>query len=132
MRLGRIRRGRISPGDRVDVEAVAGITRSLRRKIHVQLERVHLRFFADLPRGELIRRGRQAYFDAGLGPVERVHARQPGSRGARMIVKFLIDRGAQVDATTKIGWTPLMLAEGVFYANAKKEYPAAAAILRNR
>ena len=25
---------------------------------------------------------------------------------------------------------PLMLAEGVFYANAKKEYPAAAALLK--
>jgi len=49
--------------------------------------------------------------------------------GQPSIVKFLVDRGARVDAKTKLGWTPLMLAEGVFYANAKKEYPAAAAIL---
>jgi ankyrin repeat protein len=52
--------------------------------------------------------------------------------GQTSIVKFLVDRGAQIDAKTKLGWTPLMLAEGVFFANAKKEYPAAAAILRGR
>jgi ankyrin repeat protein len=51
--------------------------------------------------------------------------------GQPSIVKFLIERGARVDAKTRLGWTPLMLAEGVFFANAKKEYPAAAAILKN-
>jgi ankyrin repeat protein len=51
---------------------------------------------------------------------------QPG------IVKFLLDRGARADTKTRTGWTPLMLAEGVFYANAKKEYPAAAALLKGR
>ena len=50
--------------------------------------------------------------------------------GQPSIVKFLIDSGARVDAKTKLGWTPLMLAEGVFFANAKKEFPAAAAILK--
>src|SRR5215475_10181013 len=49
---------------------------------------------------------------------------QPG------IVKFLIERGAQVDAKTKLGWTPLDMAQGIFYANAKKDYPAAAEILK--
>jgi len=52
--------------------------------------------------------------------------------GQASIVKFLVDQGADVNARTKLGWTPLMLAEGVFFANAKKEYPAAAAILRNK
>jgi uncharacterized protein len=46
------------------------------------------------------------------------------------IVQFLLDHGAQVDAKTKLGWTPLMVANGVFFANAKKEFPAAAQILR--
>ena len=50
--------------------------------------------------------------------------------GQTGIVKFLIDHGAQVDARTKIGWTPLDMASGIFFANAKKEYPAAAEILR--
>jgi uncharacterized protein len=52
--------------------------------------------------------------------------------GQASIVKFLLERGARADAKTKTGWTPLMLAEGVFYANAKKEYPAAAALLKGR
>jgi cytohesin len=46
------------------------------------------------------------------------------------IVQYLIDNGAKVDVKTKLGWTPLMVAEGVFFANAKKEYPQAAAMIR--
>ena len=50
--------------------------------------------------------------------------------GQAGIVKFLIDRGAPVDVKTKLGWTPLMVAEGVFFGNAKKEYPEAAKYIR--
>ncbi len=50
--------------------------------------------------------------------------------GQPKIVQYLVDHGAKLDAKTKLGWTPLMVAEGVFFANAKKEYPQAAAILR--
>jgi ankyrin repeat protein len=50
--------------------------------------------------------------------------------GQPSIVQFLVDHGAKVDAKTKLGWTPLMVAEGVFFANAKKEFPPAAEILR--
>ncbi len=50
--------------------------------------------------------------------------------GQAGIVKYLIDRGARVDAKTKLGWTPLMVAEGVFFGNAKKEYPDAARHIR--
>ena len=45
------------------------------------------------------------------------------------IVQYLVDHGAQMDARTKTGWTPMMLAGGVFFANSKKEFPAAVAIL---
>ncbi len=50
--------------------------------------------------------------------------------GQTSIVQLLVDRGADVEAKTALGWTPLKVAEGVFFANAKKEFPAAAAILR--
>jgi ankyrin repeat protein len=50
--------------------------------------------------------------------------------GQPTIVQYLVDRGAQTDARTTLGWTPLKVAEGVLFANAKKEFPAAAAILR--
>lgn len=50
--------------------------------------------------------------------------------GQPSIVQFLVDHGAKTDATNKLGWTPLMVAHGVFFANAKKEFPAAEAILR--
>jgi ankyrin repeat protein len=46
------------------------------------------------------------------------------------IVQWLVDHGARVDAKTRLGWTPLLVAEGVFFANAKKEFPQAAEILR--
>ena len=50
--------------------------------------------------------------------------------GQSGIVKYLIEHGAKVDAKTKLGWTPLDMAGGIFYANARKDYPAAAEILR--
>jgi len=50
--------------------------------------------------------------------------------GQASIVQYLVDRGAKLDAKTKSGWTPLMLTGGVFFANAKKEFPAAAAIIK--
>jgi ankyrin repeat protein len=53
-----------------------------------------------------------------------VVSNQPG------IVKFLIERGADINSKTKLGWTPLMMAQGIFFANARKDYPAAAALLR--
>jgi ankyrin repeat protein len=46
------------------------------------------------------------------------------------IVQYLVDHGAKLDAKTKSGWTPLMMASGVFFANAKKEFPAAAEIIK--
>jgi len=46
------------------------------------------------------------------------------------IVQYLVDRGARLDVKTKSGWTPLMLAGGVFFANSKKDYPAAVDILK--
>ncbi|MEP7352542.1 MAG: ankyrin repeat domain-containing protein, partial [Acidobacteriota bacterium] len=36
--------------------------------------------------------------------------------GQPSIVQYLIDHGAKVDTKTKLGWTPLMVAEGVFFA----------------
>lgn len=50
--------------------------------------------------------------------------------GQISIVKYLIDHGAQVDAKTRLGWTPLMVAEGVFVSNTKKEFPEIAALLK--
>jgi len=50
--------------------------------------------------------------------------------GQPSIVQWLVDHGARVDEKTTLGWTPLLVAEGVFFANAKKEFPRSAAILR--
>jgi hypothetical protein len=50
--------------------------------------------------------------------------------GQPSIVSWLIEHGARPDEKTKLGWTPLLVAEGVFFANAKKEFPQAAAIIR--
>ncbi len=49
--------------------------------------------------------------------------------GQISIVQYLIDRGAQVDAKNRLGWTPLMLAKGVFVSNTKKEFPEIAVLL---
>jgi ankyrin repeat protein len=46
------------------------------------------------------------------------------------IVQYLIDQGADVNATNRLGWTPLMMAGGLYIANAHKTSPASAEILR--
>ena len=58
--------------------------------------------------------------------------------GQASIVQFLIDHGAQVDAKTKLGWTPLMVAQGVFFRPRRRfcarpaasNFPRPARILR--
>jgi ankyrin repeat protein len=61
-------------------------------------------------------------------------------RGASAIVQLLVDRGARLDAAVtkdgggalgwKKGWTPLIIAQGVFYANSLKRYPETAELIR--
>jgi hypothetical protein len=46
------------------------------------------------------------------------------------LVQYLVDHGAQVDAKNRLGWTPLMITKGIFMANSRKEFPAAAVILK--
>jgi len=49
--------------------------------------------------------------------------------GQLSIVKYLVEHGAQIDATNKVGWTPLTLAKGVFVSNTLKVFPEIAAYL---
>jgi ankyrin repeat protein len=61
-------------------------------------------------------------------------------RGAPAIVELLVKKGAKLDARLtktgggalgwKEGWTPLVIAEGVFYANTYKRSPETADLLR--
>jgi len=46
------------------------------------------------------------------------------------IVEYLISQGAVLNAKNQLGWTPLMVAGGLYIANGKKESPAVAEILR--
>ena len=50
--------------------------------------------------------------------------------GAEIVVKALIDQGAEVNAKNRLGWTPLMIAGGLYIANAHKTSPGSAEILR--
>ena len=45
------------------------------------------------------------------------------------ILRYLIDQGADVDATNELGWTPYMMTQGLFLANARKDFPIAAGML---
>lgn len=48
----------------------------------------------------------------------------------RSIIQFLVENGAKLDARNKLGWTPLMIAEGGQYGATVKEFPEAAALVR--
>lgn len=51
--------------------------------------------------------------------------------GSISVAKFLIEKGARIDARNNLGWTPLIAADGVEYTpNILKRYPEAAAFLR--
>lgn len=43
--------------------------------------------------------------------------------GSNLIVRYLLDLGANIDVENTLGWTPLMVAEGVFVANTEKAWP---------
>ncbi|MEP7355363.1 MAG: ankyrin repeat domain-containing protein [Acidobacteriota bacterium] len=45
------------------------------------------------------------------------------------ILEYLISKGADLNSRTDYGWTPLMITKGIFMANSKKEFPAAARII---
>jgi hypothetical protein len=52
-------------------------------------------------------------------------------RGSNALVQFLVDHGAKIDAKNKLGWTPLMCAEGIFVANTLKDWPESVGLIRN-
>ncbi len=50
--------------------------------------------------------------------------------GSNLVVQYLLDQGADINARNGLGWTPLMVAEGVFVANTEKAWPETVALLR--
>jgi ankyrin repeat protein len=50
--------------------------------------------------------------------------------GSNLIVQYLLDQGADINARNNLGWTPLMVAEGVFVANTEKAWPETIELLR--
>jgi ankyrin repeat protein len=51
-------------------------------------------------------------------------------RGFKSVAQVLVDRGAELDVPNLLGWTPLTVADGVFYAGIFKQQPSVAVILR--
>ena len=51
-------------------------------------------------------------------------------RGANEIIQLLVDHGAKIDRKNISGWTPLMIADGVFYSRIYKTQEHTAAFLR--
>ncbi|MGE3511265.1 MAG: ankyrin repeat domain-containing protein, partial [Vicinamibacterales bacterium] len=51
-------------------------------------------------------------------------------RGINAVIQFLVEKGADLTMRTKLGWTPLMLTEGMYIGQTEKEVPEAAAFIR--
>jgi ankyrin repeat protein len=74
------------------------------------------------------------YADKGLGDMRwggstALHG--AALRGADSIVQYLVEKGARVDTPNKLGWTPLIVANGVFVANTEKRWPSTVALLED-
>ncbi|MEE2637005.1 MAG: ankyrin repeat domain-containing protein [Acidobacteriota bacterium] len=50
-------------------------------------------------------------------------------RGAESLVRFLVEKGANLDTVNKTGWTALSIAQGVFYPNTFNRHPNIVTIL---
>jgi ankyrin repeat protein len=50
-------------------------------------------------------------------------------RGSTDIVRFLVEKGAKLNAVNALGWTPYLIADGVFYPNTYNRRPEAAKLL---
>ena len=48
----------------------------------------------------------------------------------RSLIQYLVDQGARLETRNKLGWTPLMVAEGGQFGATVKEFPEAAALIR--
>jgi ankyrin repeat protein len=68
------------------------------------------------------------YGDMRWGNATPLHG--AALRGLNSVVKYLVDRGARLDAKTSLGWTPLMLAETIFIANVERSAPETADYMR--
>lgn len=51
-------------------------------------------------------------------------------RGVNGVVQFLVEKGADLTARTKLGWTPLMMTEGMYIGQTEKEVPEMATFIR--
>ena len=50
-------------------------------------------------------------------------------RGSSELVVYLLERGAALDPVNQRGWTPLTIAQGIFYANLGRRWPDMEALL---
>jgi ankyrin repeat protein len=50
-------------------------------------------------------------------------------RGSNDIVKFLVEKGAKIDVPNKMGWTPYLVGDGVFYPNTYNRHLETAELL---
>jgi ankyrin repeat protein len=50
-------------------------------------------------------------------------------RGSPDMIRFLVEKGANLNAVNALGWTPWIIADGVFYPNTYNRRPEAARVL---
>ena len=50
-------------------------------------------------------------------------------RGSKALLLFLLDQGAALNPVNEQGWTPLTIAQGIFYANLGRRWPDMEAVL---
>ena len=111
---------------RICVEAGADVNETTRYgTLRVQGDATELRARYLFPE-ELPADG-QAFGDMRWGGATALHG--AALRGVNTVVKYLVDKGARLDARTTLGWTPLMIADHVFASNVERSWPETAAYI---
>ena len=112
---------------KICVESGANVNETTKfGEVHVEGDPATLRYRYLLP-NELPTDG-TAYGDMRWGGATALHA--AAVRGVNMVVQYLVDNGAKLDARTSLGWTPVMLADSLFVSNAERIHPETAAYIR--
>jgi len=76
------------------------------------------------------RTAQEKYFALQYRTKRLQHLHGAATMGQPSIIRFLVEKGARLDARNKLGWTPLMVTQGMLIAANARFYPLTEALIK--